>query len=146
MKSWSGSYTVAMVTIHTSYESDLRCTSTHEPSGTKISTDAPKDNQGRGESFSPTDMVATALCSCAMTIMGIKGQREGIDLRGMTGRVVKGMAADPRRISSTPVEFTIPGNLDSEQRELLENAARSCPVAKSLHPDIDAVMTFCYAE
>lgn len=133
-----------MVSIRTTYEGELRCTSTHEPSGTQLSTDAPKDNEGRGESFSPTDMVATALCSCAMTIMGIKGKKAGIDLRGMKGRVVKGMAADPRRIVSAPVEFTIPGDLDSEQRALLEDAARSCPVAQSLHPDIDATMTFHY--
>jgi len=134
-----------MVTITANYEGTLRCTSTHGPSGTTISTDAPTDNQGLGDSFSPTDLVATALCSCAMTIMGITANRLGVDLVGMTGRVVKEMAADPRRIVSAPVEITVPGALDEQQRRQLEEAALSCPVANSIHPDIDQTITFIYA-
>ncbi len=133
-----------MVTITASYQGTLRCISTHGPSGTTLSTDAPVDNQGRGASFSPTDLVATALCSCAMTIMAITGERLGLDLTGMTGRVVKGMAADPRRIISAPVEITVPGKVSREDRERLETAARTCPVANSLHPDIDQTLSFVY--
>jgi uncharacterized OsmC-like protein len=133
-----------MVTIHATYEGELHCTATHEPSGTELSTDAPKDNQGRGESFSPTDLLATALCTCAMTIMAMAGRRAGLELEGMTGRVVKGMAADPRRIVSAPVVITVPIPVTEDQKTMLENAARSCPVAKSIHPDLDGMMSFVY--
>lgn len=135
-----------MVTITANYEGELRCTSTHGPSGATISTDAPTDNQGLGASFSPTDMVATALCSCAMTIMGITANRLGVDLVGMTGKVVKGMSADPRRIISAPVEITVPGELSDDQKRQLEAAARACPVANSIHPDIDQTITFVYSD
>lgn len=135
-----------MVTITANYEGTLRCTSIHGPSTTSISTDAPTDNQGLGASFSPTDLVATALCSCAMTIMGITANRLGVDLEGMTGKVVKGMATDPRRIISAPVEITVPGRLTDDQKRELEAAARACPVANSIHPDIDQTLTFVYAD
>lgn len=134
-----------MVTIQARYEGDLRVTATH-PSGTELSTDAPKDNQGRGESFSPTDLVATALASCAMTIMAIVGRREGLMLEGMQAKVVKEMVADPRRIAAAPVEITVPGPLTAEQKTLLENAARSCPVAHSLRADLDSAMSFRYPD
>jgi uncharacterized OsmC-like protein len=133
-----------MVTITANYEGTLRCTSTHGPSETSLSTDAPTDNQGLGGSFSPTDLVATALCSCAMTIMGITANRLGVDLVGMTGKAVKGMAADPRRIVSVPLEITVPGSLTDDQKRQLEAAARACPVANSIHPDIDQTITFVY--
>jgi len=133
-----------MVTITANYEGTLRCTSTHGPSETSLSTDAPTDNQGLGGSFSPTDLVATALCSCAMTIMGITANRLGVDLVGMTGKAVKGMAADPRRIVSVPLEITVPGSLTDDQKHQLETAARACPVANSIHPDIDQTITFVY--
>ena len=133
-----------MVTITANYEGTLRCTSTHGPSETSLSTDAPIDNQGLGVSFSPTDLVATALCSCAMTIMGITANRLGVDLVGMTGKAVKGMAADPRRIVSVPLEITVPGSLTDDQKRQLEAAARACPVANSIHPDIDQTITFVY--
>ena len=133
-----------MVTITANYEGTLRCTSTHGPSETSLSTDAPIDNQGLGGSFSPTDLVATALCSCAMTIMGITANRLGVDLVGMTGKAVKGMAADPRRIVSVPLEITVPGSLTDDQKHQLEAAARACPVANSIHPDIDQTITFVY--
>ena len=133
-----------MVTIDATYEGSLRCTATHEPSGTALSTDAPKDNQGLGASFSPTDLVATALGSCAMTTMAMVGNREGIDLSGMTARMVKAMAADPRRVAAVPIEITMPCGLEGEVRERIENAGRRCPVARSLHPDVDQTMTFVY--
>lgn len=135
-----------MVTITANYEGTLRCTSIHGPSATSISTDAPTDNQGLGASFSPTDLVATALCSCAMTIMGITANRLGVDLVGMTGKVIKGMATEPRRIISAPVEITVPGHLTEDQKRQLEAAARTCPVANSIHPDIDQTLTFVYTD
>lgn len=134
-----------MVIIQATYEGNLRCTATH-PSGTVLSTDAPKDNEGRGESFSPTDLVATALGNCAMTIMAIVGQREGLDLNGMSSRVVKEMTTGPRRIAAAPVEITVPGALTAEQKATLEKAARHCPVAMSLHPDLDDTMRFDYPD
>lgn len=134
-----------MVTIRSTYEGNLRCTATH-PSGTELSTDAPKDNEGRGESFSPTDLVATALGNCAMTIMAIVGRRDDLDLTGMSARVVKEMTTDPRRIAAAPVEITVPVKLTAKQKETLEHAARHCPVAMSLHPDLDGVMRFEYPD
>ena len=131
-----------MVTIAATYEGTLRCVARHGPSGVTLTTDAPVDNQGRGASFSPTDLVATALMTCAMTIMGIAAQREGIDLDGMTAEVTKGMAANPRRIASLPILFRMPGHLTPDQLALLEEAAHTCPVAHSVHPDIAAAMTF----
>ena len=131
-----------MVEIAARYEGTLRCVARHGPSGVAITTDAPVDNQGKGASFSPTDLVATALLTCAMTTMGIVAQRMGFDVDGMTGEVRKGMAADPRRIAELPVVIALPGHLDDRQRELLEATARGCPVAVSLHPDIAAGMTF----
>jgi putative redox protein len=134
-----------MVSIHARYDGSLRCTATHGPTGTELSTDAPKDNHGLGEAFSPTDLVATALATCAMTIVGIVARREDIPVDGMTARVEKHMALDPRRrISRLPIEFEIRGRLTAEQREQIESAARSCPVAESIRSDIDAPMTFAY--
>ncbi len=133
-----------MVTIDARYEGTLRCTARHGPSGAALTTDAPVDNHGRGEAFSPTDLLATALATCAMTIMGIVAQREGIDLAGMTARVDKHMAADPRRVSALPVTFRIPTALDERQRATLEAAARGCPVARSLHADLTQTLRFEY--
>lgn len=132
-----------MVKIEIAYQGQLHCEAVHGPSGTKLATDAPKDNHGKGESFSPTDLVATALGSCMLTIMGIVAQRHNISLEGSTVSVVKEMAASPvRRIGRLVVDIHVPGNLDDEQRKLLENAARTCPVHKSLHPEIDIPVTF----
>lgn len=134
-----------MVEIQASYEGNLRCTATHGPSGVVLSTDAPKDNEGLGESFSPTDLVASALATCTMTIMGIVARRDGIDLTGMTTTVVKSMTTTPtRRIGALPVDIRVPGKLSDEQKKRLEAAARACPVHKSLHPDIDAPIQFHY--
>jgi uncharacterized OsmC-like protein len=108
-------------------------------------TDAPVDNHGKGESFSPTDLVATALGGCMMTVMGIVAERHGIELAGMTAETEKVMtAAPPRRIASLRTRITIPLPPDHPQRSALEQAARTCPVHKSLHPEIDAPVEFVW--
>jgi len=132
-----------MVEITISYEGSLRCNATHGPSGTTICTDAPRDNHGKGESFSPTDLVATALGSCMLTIMGIVAQKHQIDLSGATVTVQKEMITQPvRRIGRLAVHFKIPAKVTPEQRQMLENAAHTCPVHKSVHPDIEIPVTF----
>jgi putative redox protein len=130
-----------MVKIHASYEGDLCCTATHGPSGAGLSTDAPKDNEGLGRYFSPTDLVATALATCILTTLGIVARRHGIDLKGATADVEKHMNANPRRIGRLPVTVQVKGTFSVDQKKLLENAAHTCPVHKSLHPDIDAAIT-----
>ena len=131
-----------MVTISATYEGDLCCTAVHGPSEATLQTDAPKDNEGLGRYFSPTDLVATALATCILTTMGIVARRRGIDLKGASASVEKHMNASPRRIGRLPVALTISGSYTDEQRKVLENAAATCPVHKSLHPDIDAAITF----
>jgi putative redox protein len=135
-----------MVKITTTYEGGLRCAAVHGPSGTTLLTDAPVDNHGKGESFSPTDLVATGLGACMMTIMGIVAQRHAIDLTGMRAETLKEMTVQaPRRIASLRTRLTIPLPADHPQRQLLEQAAHTCPVHKSLHPDIDAAIEFIWA-
>ena len=132
-----------MVEVRIAYEGDLRCRAVHGPSQTAISTDAPVDNMGKGESFSPTDLVATALATCMMTIMGIQAKKMEIDLRGSTAVVTKEMSPDlPRRISRLAVTFNIPLKLNDEQKQKLQNAAMTCPVHKSLHPDVQSPVVF----
>lgn len=126
-----------MATVKTTYKGNLRTEATHLQSGTTITTDAPTDNNGRGEAFSPTDLVAAALGSCAMTIMGIVANRENIDLEGTDFSVTKIMASEPRRISEIQIEFNFPElTIDDRQRKLLESAALTCPVAKSLKDEL----------
>ena len=132
-----------MVSITAQYEGELRTTLTHGPSGTTITTDAPVDNHGRGESFSPTDLCASALISCIATIMDIKGRALGLKLEGMTLSVEKHMSADsPRRIARLPVTVNIPVPTTPEQREALDRAAHGCPVHRSLHPEIEKPISF----
>ncbi len=129
------------------YEGSLKCRATHLPSGSVIVTEAPVDNGGTGGAFSPTDLVGSALASCVMTVMGIVAQRQGIDLRGMTARVVKEMAAAPvRRIGALTVVITPPPGLklSNEDRKRLEHAAEICPVKKSLHPDVEIRMEIAW--
>ena len=134
-----------MVKVTITYEGGLRCRAVHGPSGTTLVTDAPVDNHGKGESFSPTDLVATALGACMMTIMGIVAERHGLDLTGMTAETEKVMTpAPPRRIASLRTRLTIPLPADHPQRQLLEQAAHTCPVHKSLHPEIDAAIEFAW--
>ena len=136
-----------MVKIDIRYEGELRCAATHGPSGQTLQTDAPVDNHGRGESFSPTDLVATALGSCMATIMGIVAGRHQLDLRGMEIEVAKVMSADtPRRIAKLETTIKVPLPPDHPQRTLLENAALTCPVHKSLHPEIEKPVDFRWVE
>lgn len=134
-----------MVSLTTTYEGGLRCRAVHGPSGTALVTDAPVDNHGKGESFSPTDLVATALGACMMTVMGIVAERHGLDLTGMTTETVKEMTKEPpRRIAALRTRLTIPLPADHPKRPLLEQAAHTCPVHKSLHPEIDAGIEFVW--
>ncbi|TWU56610.1 OsmC-like protein [Rubripirellula tenax] len=135
------------VSIDIRYSGGLRCDAVHGPSGMKLHTDAPTDNGGQGASFSPTDLVATALGSCVMTILGLVAQRHDLDLTGTHVHVEKEMVADPiRRIGSLRTVVTVPGevSIDVEMRKRLETAARQCPVHRSIHPDIDAPIDFVY--
>lgn len=135
----------AMVEITLAYQGDLRTRCEHGPSGTVLHTDGPVDNQGRGESFSPTDLVATALGSCMLTIMGIVGERHGIDLSRATVKVVKHMVADPkRRIGRLEVEVRVPGLEDSAHRERLERAALTCPVHATLGDRVEMPVSFVW--
>lgn len=132
-----------MVQITICYQNDLRCQAIHDPSGTKLHTDAPVDNRGKGESFSPTDLVATGLGTCILTIMGIVARDQGIDLAGVSVRVGKEMVTAPiRRIGKLAVDIHVPIDPGEENRRRLENAAHTCPVHRSLHPDIQAPITF----
>jgi putative redox protein len=132
-----------MVNVSIEYTGDLHCNATHEPSRSEIATDAPVDNKGKGESFSPTDLVATALGTCMSTTMGLKAQELGLDLKGMTVSVQKEMSKDPpRRIVSLPSEVHLPLPADSPHRHALEQAALNCPVHKSLPPEINRPTKF----
>jgi putative redox protein len=134
-----------MVQINIAYQGQLRCHATHGPSGTTLVTDAPVDNHGKGESFSPTDLVATALGACMLTIMGIVAERHSLNLAGTTVTVQKEMTlAPPRRISKLTVRIAVPLNLSPDDRTRLENAAHTCPVHRSLHPDIQTPIEFVY--
>ncbi len=132
-----------MVTMTLEYQGALHCQATHGPSASIIATDAPLDNQGKGEAFSPTDLVGAALGSCILTVMGIVAQRSGIDMKGATATVEKEMANAPlRRIARLAVTINMPAKIDAPDRRRLENAAHTCPVHKSLHPDIEVLMVF----
>ncbi len=137
-----------MVNINIEYTGELHCDAVHGPSGCRISTDAPVDNQGRGESFSPTDLVATALGTCVATIMGIYSERHDLNLAGMKVQVEKHMSNDdkPRRILRLPVTITVPIKLEDRHRTSIENAAGHCPVHQSLRADIEAPLNFVYPE
>lgn len=126
-----------MVDINIVYQGELRCAAVHAPSGTQLLTDAPKDNHGKGESFSPTDLVATALGTCMLTIMGIAAKAMQVDLNGTKVLVKKEMVANPiRRIGTLAVTIDVPVSLNDEQKQKLIKAAMTCPVHESLHPDI----------
>lgn len=131
-----------MVEISIAYQGNLRCKATHGPSGAEIITDAPKDNEGEGASFSPTDLVATALGACMMTIMGIVAKRDSIDLTGATVNVTKEMSPPPRRIARLTTVITVPTPLTETQQQKLRNAAMTCPVHKSLGAEVDMPVTF----
>ena len=134
-----------MVEIHVVYEGDLHCKVIHGPSGTTLSTDAPKDNQGKGDSFSPTDLVAAALGSCMLTTMGIVATRRQIALKGAKVTVVKEMMTEgTRKIQKLSSTIILPDRLTAEERTLLERTALTCPVHKSLIPDVEVPVYFLY--
>lgn len=131
------------MTSSVEYLGSLQTKATHIKSGDTFITDPPVDNNGKGEAFSPTDIVATSLASCAMTIMGMAANNHGIDIDGTTAEVSKHMAADPRRIVGIDVHFIMPSKeYSSKEKSILEHAALTCPVAKSLHPDLSQNLTF----
>ncbi|MFL9837525.1 OsmC family protein [Flavobacterium sp. ST-75] len=130
------------MTSKVTYLGDLRTSSVHLQSGSEIISDAPLDNNGKGEAFSPTDTVANALATCMFTIMGIKARDMGVSMRGSVAEVTKTMAADPRRISKIKVVFNLKSDADEKARIILERAAMHCPVHYSLHPDIERDITF----
>ncbi len=132
-----------MVTISVVYQGDLRTQASHGPSQSTLVTDAPVDNQGKGASFSPTDLVATALATCMLTTMGIVAKRHGWVLDGATATVEKHMVADPeRRIGKLPVTIRVPHAFGEKERTILERTALTCPVHKSLHPKVEIPVTF----
>jgi putative redox protein len=136
-----------MVEIVVEYTGGLRCTSRHGPSGATLSTDAPKDNEGRGESYSPTDLLAASLLTCMLTVMGIAARKRGWKLEGAKGRIEKHMVADPlRRVARLPTRIEMPPGLPPEARPLLEKAARDCPVHQSVNPAIERPVTFVYPD
>ena len=133
---------VYMVAIDIEYLGDLHCRARHGPSGVEIVTDSPTDNMGKGEAFSPTDLVATALGTCILTVMGAKAQAMGIEIAGSTVRVDKEMVSKPRRIGRLATRVRIPGIIANRDRRVLEAAAFTCPVHKSMSPEIDMPITF----
>ncbi len=131
------------MTAKVAYEGNLRTRLTHLHSNTEILNDAPLDNQGLAQAFSPTDIVATALGSCMMTVMGIKARNMELNLEGTEIHITKVMASEPRRIAEVHATVNFPkGEFSEKDRTILENTARNCPVAKSLHPDIKQNMVF----
>ncbi|MDR9457258.1 MAG: OsmC family protein [Salegentibacter sp.] len=126
------------------YKGNLRTEAEHLQSGRKMITDAPVDNHGKGEAFSPTDTVATALATCMLTVMGIKAEEMGIVLEGTQAEITKTMAENPRRISKIEVNLDFPYVYSDKQAKILEHTARTCPVLQSLHPEIEKNITFNY--
>lgn len=135
-----------MITSKVTYLGELRTEATHLQSNTTIYTDAPKDNHGKGEMFSPTDLVATALASCMISIMGIVAMRDGITpVDGATAVVTKVMFTEPRRIGEIHIKITFPqNNYSDKEKKIYEHAAHTCPVAKSLHPDLKQMIQFVW--
>lgn len=134
-----------MATIQTSYLGQLRTESIHLQSGSKLLTDAPTDNQGKGEAFSPTDLVATALGACMFTIMGIAAKTHGFTIDGAKIENTKVMGTNPRRIVEIIITVTLPhNNYSAKEKKIIELAAKECPVYNSLHPDLKKTLTFVY--
>ncbi|GAB5399666.1 MAG: OsmC family protein [Aureisphaera sp.] len=133
-----------MSTSKVTYLGNLRTECEHLKSGATYITDAPTDNNGKGEAFSPTDTVATGLANCMLTVMGIKARDMEVVLDGSTAEVTKTMAANPRRISKIEVTLYLPDNVSDKHRKILENTANTCPVHHSLHPDIEKKVSFVW--
>ena len=133
------------MTSKVTYLGNLRTESVHLQSGSKMITDAPVDNHGKGEAFSPTDTVATALATCMITVMGIKANSMDVDIKGVTAEVTKIMSSSPRMISEIVVKVEFPITFAEKTRKILENTGMNCPVLLSLHPDIKKDISFNYA-
>ncbi|MFY1048218.1 OsmC family protein [Chryseobacterium sp. GP-SGM7] len=132
------------MTSKITYVGDLRCSAEHIQSGTIIETDAPTDNHGKGEKFSPTDLCATSLAECVLTTIAILGKEKGIKIDGAHCTLQKIMAANPRRISEIVCNFTFSDTYSDKEKAFIEETAHNCPVAKSLHPDLVQTMVFIY--
>jgi uncharacterized OsmC-like protein len=135
-----------METVKTTYLGDLRTEATHVRSGKKITTDAPIDNQGKGAFFSPTDLLATALGSCMLTIMGIAARTHGFDIDGTDVGITKVMGTNPRRVVEIIVELNFPHSYSEKHKKIIELSAKECPVANSLHPELKQTVVFNYKE
>ena len=131
-----------MATIQTTYLGDLRTEATHLQSGTKILTDAPTDNQGKGEAFSPTDLLAESLAGCILTTMAIAARTHNIAMDGTTAEVTKVMAQNPRRVAEIIIILKFPKDYTDKEKKILELSAHGCPVSKSLHPDLKQTIDF----
>lgn len=135
-----------MATIETVYLGELRTQATHVGSGNQLITDAPLDNQGKGEAFSPTDLLATALGSCMLTVMGIAAREQKINIEGASCSITKIMGTEPRRVVEIQIIFNFPaGDYSDKAKIILERAAHTCPVSKSLHPDLKETLIFNWA-
>lgn len=136
-----------MTKITAEYKGELRCEVHHDASGAILMTDAPKDNHGKGEGFSPTDLVGASLITCIATLMGIQAKALKLDISGMTLTATKEMASDkPRRIAKLICTISVPGHMEDRQKELLRNAAMTCPVYHSLSPEIEKIVNFNWSE
>lgn len=136
-----------MATTHTTYIGELRTEMTHIQSGDTVITDAPVDNKGKGEAFSPTDLVASALASCMLTIMGIAAREHQFNIDGTKAEITKIMASDPRRISEVHIVLTFPDfRYTDKQKKILERISKTCPVALSLHPDLKQDVQLKFAD
>ncbi|MNJ93395.1 OsmC-like protein [compost metagenome] len=133
-----------MVKMSAVYRGEKHCEITHEPSASKIGTDAPKDNNGRGQLFSPTDLVGAALGSCMLTVMAIAAEKDGVSIKGSRVNVEKEMSANPRKIAKLNVVLHMPQNIPHEYRRTLEAVGLNCPVKLSLHPDVQLPIVFHY--
>jgi len=133
-----------MVKMYAQYSGELHCELRHGPSNSTLETDAPKDNLGKGERFSPTDLVGAAFASCILTTMAIVAERDQINIVGAKVEIEKVMVPNPRRIGEFPIKVTLPASLQAEAKKKLENAAITCPVAKSLNPEIKVTFEFQY--
>lgn len=126
------------------YTGNLRCNSKHLQSGSTVETDAPTDNRGKGERFSPTDMLCVSLATCMLTTMGIKANDMEANIDGATAEVTKHMAADPRRVSAIDIRVKLPAQKDVKSHIILERTGNNCPVAKSIHPDIQLTLEYAW--
>ena len=133
-----------MVKMSAIYQGEKHCEAKHEPSNAHIATDAPRDNNGKGEAFSPTDLVGAAMGTCMLTTMAINCEKEGVSITGSTVTVEKEMAANPRRIAKLTVVMHLPQNIPQDYRSKLEGFALNCPVKQSIHPDLQMPVTFHY--